>query len=95
MRLLIALILSMIIVLPALAGPRYAIGVDGLACPFCAYGLEKRLLQVAAVVSVETDVSAGRLVVEVKDNAELSREQADKAIEDAGFTLRSFEALPQ
>lgn len=25
------------------AGPSYRLAVDGLACPFCAYGIEKKL----------------------------------------------------
>lgn len=87
--------LMLLMAASAIAGPRYAIDVDGLACPFCAYGLEKRLLEEPAVERVETDVVQGRMLVEVKDNSALTREQADKAIEDAGFTLRSFEALPQ
>ena len=34
----------------------YVLGVGGLACPFCAYGIEKRLNKVDGVTGVEVDV---------------------------------------
>lgn len=79
----------------AFADTRYAVGVDGLACPFCAYGLEKRLLKEPGVVSVQTDISAGRLIVQMEEQATLNHEQAHEAVKDAGFTLRSFEVVEE
>ena len=38
------------------ADKSYVLGVDGLACPFCAYGIEKRLNKVDGVTGVEVDV---------------------------------------
>ena len=38
------------------ADKHYVLGVDGLACPFCAYGIEKRLNKVDGVTGVEVDV---------------------------------------
>lgn len=36
--------LALLLSVPALAGGlNYRVGVNGLACPFCAYGIEKRL----------------------------------------------------
>lgn len=78
--------------LAALAGgPQYALGVKGLACPFCAYGIEKQLNQIDGVDAVEVDVETGRVLVTMEEGASLSRERAGQAVNDAGFTLGSFE----
>ncbi len=71
-------------------GNQYALAVDGLACPFCAYGIEKRLSAIEGVESVETDVKSGQVVVTLAEGMNLSEEVARQAVEDAGFTLRSL-----
>ncbi len=49
---LLALLLT---ALPALAGEVH-VQVNGLACPFCAYGLEKKLKPLAGVAGVQVPV---------------------------------------
>ncbi len=71
-------------------GNQYALAVDGLACPFCAYGIEKRLTAIEGVESVETDVKSGQVIVTLVEGKTLSEEAARQAIKDAGFTLRSL-----
>ena len=71
-------------------GNHYALAVDGLACPFCAYGVEKRLSAIEGVESVETDVRSGQVVVTLAEGKTLSEEVARQAVRDAGFTLRSL-----
>tara|TARA_R110001592_G_scaffold104699_2_gene294611 strand:- start:7603 stop:7908 length:306 start_codon:yes stop_codon:yes gene_type:complete len=71
-------------------GVRYQLEVDGLACPFCAYGIEKKLSQLDGVEQVETDVANGRVDVDMVDGQTLNEDQARQAVKDAGFTLRSF-----
>ncbi len=71
-------------------GNQYALAVDGLACPFCAYGVEKRLSAIEGVESVETDVRSGQVVVTLAEGKTLSEEVARQAVKDAGFTLRSL-----
>ncbi len=71
-------------------GNQYTLGVDGLACPFCAYGIEKKLSAIEGVESVETDVKSGQVVVTLAEGMNLSEEVARQAVEDAGFTLRSL-----
>lgn len=68
----------------------YAIGVDGLACPFCAYGIEKQLNRIAGVEVVSTDIESGTVSVTMEEGIVLEESAARKAVEDAGFTLRSF-----
>lgn len=76
------------------AGPAYVLQVDGLACPFCAYGIEKSLSRIPGVVSVKTDIKSGVVVVTMRQGASLSEAAANQAVQDAGFTLRGFKAKP-
>ncbi|MEX2258331.1 MAG: heavy metal-associated domain-containing protein, partial [Woeseia sp.] len=39
------------------ADNQYVLGVDGLACPFCAFGIEKRLNKVDGVTDIEVDIA--------------------------------------
>jgi mercuric ion binding protein len=68
----------------------YALQVDGLACPFCVYGIEKQLSAIDGVDNIKVDISKGLVIVTMKQDANLSEEQALQAVTDAGFTLRSF-----
>ncbi len=74
-------------------GNQYALAVDGLACPFCAYGIEKRLSAIEGVESVESDVKRGQVGVSLVEGKTLSEEAARQAIKDAGFTLRSLKQI--
>lgn len=94
MRRFIALLAGLLLSLTALAaGPRYALEVKGLACPFCAYGIEKRLYKVEGVEDVSVDLASGRVVVTVKEGVTFTREKAGKAVDEAGFSLDSFERI--
>ena len=76
----------------ALAEPQaFKLGVDGLACPFCAYGIEKELSSVEGVESIDIDIKEGVVIVTMADGVILDESEARKAIKDAGFDLRSFE----
>jgi len=68
----------------------YTIQVDGLSCPFCAYGIEKQLSAIDGVNSVVVDISKGLVNVTLQQDRLLDKEQAQQAVTDAGFTLRSF-----
>jgi copper chaperone CopZ len=72
---------------------RVALQVDGLGCPFCAFGIEKRLLSLDAVASVDVDLQGGRVVVTLREDATLEEPVAARAVRDAGFTLGGFERL--
>ncbi len=73
------------------AAEAYDLRVDGLACPFCAYGIEKQLRRIDGVESVSTEIASGTVTVTMEEGATLEEGVARRAVEDAGFTLRSFE----
>jgi len=68
----------------------YTLQVDGLGCPFCAYGIEKQLSAIEGVNNVAVDINKGLVVVTMQQDASLAKKQAQQAVTDAGFTLRSF-----
>lgn len=72
------------------AETRYVLGVDGLSCPFCAYGIEKRLSKLDGVIGVEVDVGESVVRVTVEEGKTLSEAQARRAVNEAGFTLRFY-----
>ncbi len=69
----------------------YKLYVDGLACPFCAYGVEKQVGGLDNVKSVDIFIDEEIVAVTMTSNAVLDEAAARKAVSDAGFTLRKFE----
>ena len=70
----------------------YNVGVDGLGCPFCAYGVEKKVGGLKGVETVEIEIEDGLVAVTLADGATLDEATAKQAVDEAGFTLRKFEA---
>ena len=69
----------------------YALYVDGLACPFCAYGIEKELTGLDGVQKVEVDINKGVVVVTAAEGAKIPEASLWQAVDNAGFTLRKVE----
>lgn len=76
------------------AGTQYNLRVDGLACPFCSYGIEKKLINTEGVESVMFDLENGLVIVKVKEGVTLTESMLKQLINDAGFTLRSVSEQP-
>ena len=66
----------------------YLVQVDGLNCPFCAYGIEKQLEKLDGVENAETELALGQISVEVAGGVTLSEETVREIVRDAGFTFR-------
>lgn len=73
---------------------RYRLFVDGLACPFCAYGAEKQLRDIKGVSELRTDIVSGHVTLTLTGRETLEETTARRAVEAAGFTLRRFEKIP-
>lgn len=93
-RVTMALGLLLVTAVAVAAGPSYRIAVDGLACPFCAYGIEKKLSALTGVERLETNLKDGSVLVIMQDGASLDEAAAHQAVEAAGFSLRKFEQVP-
>ncbi len=75
------------------APPAYKLRVDGLACPFCAYGIEKQLSKLEGVARIDVDIEKGTVMVKLNEGATLDEATAKAAVKRAGFTLRTFEQV--
>lgn len=64
--------------------------VKGLACPFCAYGLEKKLKEEDGVKSIKIDVEEGLAYLTVLKSQKPTKETLEKIVADAGFTPSSI-----
>jgi len=64
--------------------------VKGLACPFCAYGLEKKLKDLDGVESIKIDVEEGLVYLTVFKSKKPLKEKLEKIVTDAGFTPSSI-----
>ena len=76
------------------APPAYKLRVDGLACPFCAYGIEKKLSAIAGVRTIDVDIASGTVTVTMTEGTTLDKATATAAVEAAGFGLGGFEVVP-
>ena len=74
-------------------GPVYTLYADGLACPFCAYGIEKQLSKIKGVEKINTDIITGTVTITMALGAKLDETTARQAVEAAAFTLRDFKEV--
>ncbi|MEL6740702.1 MAG: heavy-metal-associated domain-containing protein [Planctomycetota bacterium] len=77
---------------PAMSGGAAVLSVDGMACPMCASNATLELGDLKGVRDVTVDLERAEVTV-VFDGAERpTRGELARAIDDAGFTLRSIDA---
>lgn len=62
------------------------INVSGLACPFCAYSVEKNLNKVPGVDNVTVDLATNLVLVVMKAEHTVDLGEIKQAIINAGFT---------
>jgi len=73
----------------------YQLEVDGLACPFCAYGIEKQLSKLEGVEQLEVDIKTGQLLIRMETGVSLNKADAEQAVKKAGFSMRTFLSLKE
>lgn len=79
----------------AAAGTRYEMRVDGLACPYCAYGIEKKLKVIEGVEGFDIDLDRGVVTVDVAEGVDLDEARMRQLFRDSGFTYRSMRTTPR
>ena len=62
------------------------IEIKGLACPYCAYGMEKELKKVSGVDKVDIELKTGLAYISTPIAQKPSAESLKKIIVDSGFT---------
>ncbi|MFQ5811553.1 MAG: heavy-metal-associated domain-containing protein [Armatimonadota bacterium] len=73
---------------------KVSVRVDGLACPFCAYNIEKRVRKLDGLdrsTRIETIVAKGMVHFRWKASRPFDPMLVRKAIHEAGFTARTME----
>ncbi len=84
---LLSALLLVALAQPALAQvTRATAAVEGLACPFCAFGVEKKLHQVRGVAGVEVHMQDGTAELSAVAGGSIDVSQIPQAIRRAGFT---------
>ena len=76
-----------------LAGASVRLKVNGMVCPFCAYGLEKRLGEIASIDAVLIRISDGLVQIRTKEDQELTDEVLADVVKKSGFSLIEIERL--
>ena len=69
------------------SGEKYVkINVDGLACPFCAYGLEKKLLQIDGADNFNVNIDSAFATLTVPTKSKVTKDEIKQIVKDAGFS---------
>lgn len=68
--------------------------VDGLSCPFCAYGLEKKLKEMDGVSKIKIDVENAFALVTLNEGKKVTEATIRQEVKDAGFTAREITEVP-
>jgi copper chaperone CopZ len=66
------------------------VGIDGLTCSMCSNGVERLLLQLDFVESVQMDLNANEAIVYFRNNRKTDFKKVSKKIFDSGFSVRDI-----
>jgi len=65
---------------------RFQVQVDGLGCPFCAFGLEKKFKELKGIKDVKIDIETGNFTFAYPSDKALSMQTVLSQVEKAGYT---------
>ena len=68
----------------------FEIRADGLACPYCAYGIEKKFMAIKGVKYVDVNLEQGKVLVTGDVHLNFEEQQLKTLFNDAGFTYRTM-----
>lgn len=87
-----------VLMISALAAPsapaeisRAKVVIDGVGCPFCVYGLEKKLEAVEGIRDIRFDLKSGVATLVPAEETVPAAEDVEAAVRNAGFTPREIE----
>ena len=72
----------------SLAETKVEVRVDGMACPFCAYGLEKKLKEINGIKDLKIDIKNGVVTFSLQEGKTVEEKTIEKIVKDAGFTAK-------
>ena len=71
---------------PSQAIKKVEVRVDGLSCPFCAYGLEKKLKTIEGIQNLKIEIAKGLVTFSLTEGNSVDEEEIKKIVKEAGFT---------
>lgn len=92
MKYIIIILFSLGLILPAQAQKKnkerdlITTTVEGLGCPFCAYGLEKKFKKVKGIKKIKIDIEEGIFSFTVPTTNAMTLEEVDERVTLAGYT---------
>lgn len=68
--------------------------VTGLSCPFCAFGLEKRLKSFDGIGEITIEPATGKVGFDLAEGHGLTEEKLRGLVKDAGFEIQEIRRAP-
>lgn len=72
---------------------KFAVTVEGLGCPFCAYGLEKKFKELKVAKDIKIEITTGVMTFTADASNNLSIETVDKQVDKAGYTTKNVKII--
>lgn len=69
--------------------------VEGLACPFCVYGLERQFGRLKGVERADVDLGEGKATLRLKPEAKVTEAQIREAVRKAGFKASEIKGIEE
>jgi copper chaperone CopZ len=82
------LVLALLLIVPGAYAQvlEVTVSVDGMACPFCAFGVEKKLRGVDGAGKIDVSMKDGTATITAQEGRSVEVGQVPEAIRDAGFS---------
>jgi periplasmic mercuric ion binding protein len=68
----------------------FTLRVEGLGCPFCAYGLEKKFKDVKGIKNIKIEIQTGKMTYIVPSENKMTLKDADSRVTKAGYTAKGI-----
>lgn len=69
---------------------KFTVKVDGLGCPFCAYGLEKKFKELKIAKGIKIDIETGMMTFTADASHALTAQKIDNQVDKAGYTAKEI-----
>lgn len=66
------------------------VGIDGLSCPFCVWGLKRQMKKIEMVDQLNISLKKSTARFTLKENRPLNIEKINVAVKNAGFSVREI-----
>ena len=87
---LLSMISLLFLSLP-LAAKEISVKVSGMVCSMCAQGIHKKFSKLSEVKDIKVDLDTKLVVIETKDDLNVSDEKIKELITDSGYAVTSID----